>query len=90
MIPSVTFICPPSDTPQGLGRGYFFPYADEIRGIAHEQDRWIKMACAFPVSPVVTNRRGINGTDWIPIDRATYDACLDSRDYRPKSLPPEK
>jgi len=58
--------------------------ADEIRQIAKRQVRWIKMASAFPVSPASQNRRGINGTDWIKIDRATYDACLDARDYRPK------
>jgi len=57
--------------------------AEEIRVISSEQQRWIKMACAFPVSPTVTNRRGINKTDWVRIDRATYDACLDRRDYRP-------
>lgn len=58
--------------------------AEEIRAIAKEQNRWLKIASAFPVSPVPHNRRGINGTDWIKIDRATYDACLDTRDYRPK------
>ena len=56
--------------------------ADELRTVASEQDRWIKVACAFPVSPTTRNRRGINRTDWIRIDRATYDACLDRRDYR--------
>ena len=56
--------------------------ADEIRAIAHEQDRWIKMACAFPWSPASRNRRGISKTDWIRIDRAMHDACLDRRDYR--------
>lgn len=56
--------------------------ADEIRVIAQEQKRWLKMACAFPVSPTSRNRRGINKTDWIPIDRALYDSCLDRRDYR--------
>ena len=61
--------------------------AEEIRVIAKEQDRWLKIASAFPVSPVPHNRRGINGTDWIKIDRATYDACLDTRDYRPKQKP---
>jgi uncharacterized LabA/DUF88 family protein len=61
--------------------------AEEIRAIAKEQDRWLKIASAFPVSPVPHNRRGINGTDWITIDRATYDACLDARDYRPKQKP---
>lgn len=58
--------------------------ADEIRAIAKQQIRWIRIACAFPFSPASSNRRGINATDWIKIDRATYDACLDTRDYRPK------
>jgi hypothetical protein len=58
--------------------------AAEIRIIAQEQDRWIKVACAFPLSPTTRNRRGIDKTDWIPIDRATYDACIDYRDYRIK------
>jgi uncharacterized LabA/DUF88 family protein len=63
--------------------------AHEIRVIAREQDRWIKIASAFPLSPTTRNRRGINRTDWIPIDRALYDACLDRRDYRsPRSDPP--
>ena len=58
--------------------------AEEVRAIAQEQNRWIKVACAFPFSPTTRNRRGINKTDWIRIDRTTYDACLDRRDYRPK------
>ncbi len=58
--------------------------ANEIRGIAREQGRWIKVACAYPFSPTTRNRRGIQKTDWIKIDRATYDACLDRRNYWPK------
>lgn len=58
--------------------------AAEVRVISQEQDRWIKVASAFPVSPAARNRRGINSTDWIPIDRNLYDQCLDPRDYRPK------
>jgi uncharacterized LabA/DUF88 family protein len=58
--------------------------AGEVRVISKEQDRWIKIASAFPVSPAGRNRRGINSTDWIPIERAAYDACIDTRDYRPK------
>jgi uncharacterized LabA/DUF88 family protein len=58
--------------------------AAEVRVISQEQDRWIKVASAFPVSPVARNRRGINSTDWIPIDRDLYDRCLDPRDCRPK------
>ncbi len=58
--------------------------AEEVRAISIQQARWIKVACAFPVSPTAGNRRGINGTEWITITRATYDACLDPNDYRPK------
>ena len=57
--------------------------AEEIRTIAAEQLRWIRVACAFPSSPTSKNKRGINKTDWIKIARTTYDACLDHRDYRP-------
>ncbi|MFO7898307.1 MAG: NYN domain-containing protein [Planctomycetota bacterium] len=59
--------------------------ADEVRHISEEQDRWIKVACAYPFSPTYDNRRGINRTDWIKIDRVTYDQCLDPNDYRPKT-----
>jgi uncharacterized LabA/DUF88 family protein len=50
----------------------------EIRDIARRQDRWIKIASAFPVSPVTPNRKGINWTDWIRLDRATYDTVARS------------
>lgn len=56
--------------------------ADEIRRISRREGRWIKIASAFPIGPTSRNRRGINGTDWIKIDRLTYDGCIDSRDYR--------
>jgi uncharacterized LabA/DUF88 family protein len=59
--------------------------ADEIRAIARAQNRWLKIACAFPSSLTSLNRRGINGTDWLPLDRGLYDTCLDPRDYRPKA-----
>jgi uncharacterized LabA/DUF88 family protein len=58
--------------------------ADELRQLQVQQIRWIKMACAFPFSPTSKNKRGINGADWLQIDRALYDSCLDTRDYRPK------
>jgi uncharacterized LabA/DUF88 family protein len=61
--------------------------ASEIRAIARDQGRWVNMTCAFPVSPTRANRRGIGKTDWIRLDRATYDLALDPRDYRPKKLP---
>jgi uncharacterized LabA/DUF88 family protein len=56
--------------------------ADEVRAIVKEQGRWIKVASTFPVSPVSKNIRGINNTDWIEINRALYDSCIDKRDYR--------
>ncbi len=56
--------------------------ADRVRLISQEQGRWIKVASAFPVSPMSRNRRGINKTDWILINRALYDRCIDPRDYR--------
>jgi uncharacterized LabA/DUF88 family protein len=56
--------------------------ADEVRRIAIEQERWIKIASAFPVSPTKKDNRGINKTDWIKIDRQMYDACIDPNDYR--------
>lgn len=58
--------------------------ATEVRSIAASQNRWIKIACAYPNSPTSRNARGINGADWIQIDRAAYDTCLDPNDYRPK------
>ncbi|RDV05226.1 NYN domain-containing protein [Undibacter mobilis] len=56
----------------------------EIKEIAKEQSRWIKVACAYPHGPNATSRRGVDGTDWIQMDQVFYDACLDPRDYRPK------
>lgn len=57
--------------------------AEELRTMAQEEDRWLHIACAFPDSPSASYRRGINNTNWIKIDQATYDSCIDPRDYRP-------
>jgi hypothetical protein len=59
----------------------FSEMAEEIRAIAREHDRWIKIVCAFPSSPTSRQTRGIQKTDWIRLDRATYESCLDRRDY---------
>jgi hypothetical protein len=56
--------------------------SDEIRVLSRQVGRWIRIACAYPMSPTVKKRRGINNTQWIQIDRAMYDACLDPTDYR--------
>src|SRR5690242_18467278 len=52
--------------------------ADEIRLLSQDQNRWIKIASAYPYSPAVRNYRGIDKTDWIRIDRALYDSCIDT------------
>lgn len=57
---------------------------EEVRAISIENNRWIKVACAFPFGPNASSKRGIDKTDWFRIDQATYNACLDARDYRPK------
>jgi uncharacterized LabA/DUF88 family protein len=58
--------------------------ADEVRSISIKSNRWLKVACAFPMSPTIRNKRGINKTEWIQFDRALYDQCLDPNDYRSK------
>ena len=63
----------------------FSELADEIRRISIDSRRWIKVASAYPYSPVVKNFRGIDKTEWIKIDKSLYDACIDRRDYRPKT-----
>ena len=56
--------------------------ADEIRCIARSENRWLKIASAFPTSPTASATRGIDQTDWFRMDQAFYDACLDHHDYR--------
>lgn len=61
--------------------------ADEIRDIAKEQNRWIKIASSFPKNSNQKHlNRGIDKTDWIPFNKLQYDTCLDPRDYRPKII----
>jgi uncharacterized LabA/DUF88 family protein len=55
---------------------------DEVRKISIEQDRWMKVACAYPVGSGTVNSRGINNTEWLKIDEATYNQCIDPTDYR--------
>ena len=58
---------------------------EEVQEIAESQARKIQIVCAFPDSSTASSRRGINKTQWIKLDQASYDACLDPRDYRPKT-----
>ena len=59
--------------------------ANDVREIGADQGRWIKIASAYPTSSTATAGRGLDKTDWIPIERDVYDQCIDPRDYRPKS-----
>lgn len=59
----------------------FSEVADEVRLIGAEHKRWVQVASAYPASPTFRNGRGINRTNWIKIDRATYQACLDAYNY---------
>jgi len=56
--------------------------ADEVKSISIQQNRWIKVACAFPSSPSYKNQRGIEKTEWIRMDQVTYDRGIDPNDYR--------
>jgi hypothetical protein len=60
----------------------------EIADISQEQQRWIRVACAFPSGPNASSGRGIDKTDWFRMDQTFYNACLDPKDYRPiRALP---
>ena len=62
----------------------FGPAVRLAKEIAQAQGRRLVFESCFPVGPGSPSRRGVPGTTWIPIDQATYDACRDSRDYRPR------
>lgn len=53
----------------------------EIRDIAKEQGRAIRLISAFPENALFP--RGIDKTEWFRFDKSFYDACLDPKDYRP-------
>ncbi|MCY4624591.1 MAG: NYN domain-containing protein [Chloroflexi bacterium] len=65
----------------------FGPAVKLARQVGAGQNRKLYFESAFPLGPSTTYTRGIPGTTWVPIDQATYDACLDPRDYRPHRSP---
>ena len=58
---------------------------EEIKDIAQEQKRWIKLACAFPHGPSASIKKGIRGCEPFRMNEAFYNACLDLRDYRSRN-----
>jgi uncharacterized LabA/DUF88 family protein len=64
---------------------------EDVRKLAANAGRWILVASAYPHEPTSNrNDRGISNTLYCPIDRATYDACIDPRDYRPRMGSPRR
>ncbi len=62
----------------------FTEVAEEIRNIAKEKNRWIKIASAYP-DELNKKLRGVAKTDWLPICKNEYDSCIDPGDYRQKT-----
>lgn len=54
--------------------------------LANDQGRHVRFESAYPEVPARADKpyrsRGVDGTNWVVIDKATYDACLDPADYR--------
>lgn len=57
--------------------------ADEIRVLAREQNRWIRLVSAYPDWPGRKYWKGIDKTDWLPFSKEFYDKCIDPDDYWP-------
>jgi len=64
----------------------FVEVATEIRRIAAVQNRPITVASAYPSSADYANNRGIDKTDWLPIDRTLYDQAIDPINYRSRHV----
>jgi len=65
----------------------FEPAIQLAKAIARDQHRQLVFESHFPLGPGSQSDRGIPRTVWEPIDKATYDACLDPRDYRMPTTP---
>ena len=56
---------------------------EEIKAISREQDRWIRLVCAFPDGPNAFPRMGVQGChESFRMEEDFYNQCLDARDYR--------
>lgn len=51
----------------------------EAKEIAKSQNRQIELFSVYPEG--CQNTRGVNGTTWVQITKAVYDACIDPRNY---------
>lgn len=59
------------------------PAVRMAKEFARDQGRWVNFESAYP-DPLTARRprRGIDGTQWVVIDKAMYDSCVDPVDYR--------
>lgn len=60
----------------------FGPAIRLAKRIAKRQNRQLIFESAFPYRVGKVSPRGIPGTKWVHIDKATYDSCYDPTDYR--------
>ncbi len=60
----------------------FGPAVKLAKKIAAGQGRSLYYESAYVVSSNTKNARGVPGAHWVPIDKALYDSCIDSTDYR--------
>lgn len=58
----------------------FREVAIELRALAQESQRWIKIVSAFPDTEP-PKARGVDKTDWERIIKAEYDSCIDPKNY---------
>ena len=63
----------------------FGPAVRLAKRIAKQQWRKLTFESSYPVGSGSSSDRGVPGTIRVPIDKATYDACFDPTDYRPKA-----
>ena len=61
----------------------FGPAVRLAKEIARRQNRSLVFESGFPVGPGSRSHREFPEQTWVEIDKTTYDACLDPRDYRP-------
>ena len=59
----------------------FKEVATEIRDIAYEKQRWIKIASICLCHKSTDSVRGIDKTDWLKISKSDYDNCIDHTNY---------
>lgn len=59
------------------------PAVRMAKEFAKDQGRWVNFESAYPDALTARRpRRGIDGTQWVVIDKAMYDSCVDPVDYR--------